>query len=942
MKNRIPMHWTLSRRWRKGLFWGSLTTITIAICGLLALLQGGREAVVSLGENIIASALVGIVLLLFLGKWLQQNAFFPWSEVSSFLRRRKPSSKEMAQYESERYMDILGKIEDHLGKYRQKKVFSFLLMGPEQSGKTCFTKYINVTRRWRRKYLALEVPYAVVANNPAALDEVFHWLCDGDEGDRLRCRLIVFHAGNSVRQVNELVEKMKIVRERFRKIDATETKRHPILLIVQFTGRRPLEAISSDLDWNDVLDDVFSLNYIAPDWIAKEYARKREKNGKAVDPDFARQLYLHSLGVPEWYHALSDAETEDDLFLARYAYLERWFPAKDDKGQAHGFWGGILRVRCEDMLPFRFLANTFLLEKAYGRDTAESSLSVRWSKFLREELPEMDLVDGRAAVKACGERFFGPLSESFLLYYGFLPTVFRSGKDLEQRPVREILEEMIGFFMWGNDDADKTDRDDNIDKKEPTDLNKLYLRRRLLLEFGFYFQRYIAHGGVRIDKAEAKLKSCVLECVDAIINERDADFAEPTLALMFFMNFDGPRISELEKLSDPTIVKLLSILREGSGGKPSAPEWAARFLKFASVCGDTFLNWLPPMAETLFLHAAHKLYQTFMETKSEELPCFHMLEQCIRVFRRLACRSQDTFLINKLVELETLRLSFAKPIRYDDVNGIVNEHLAKKYAFFYDSKDFLQCRSWLRKNLFSKNLAVKSKKMTLSLPEYDDGWQTILHRSELWMANHAVQQVFLLAKYNHEIPWEKVRIILEDLMLRLDWYRNYMESARESLPIVFANELLFAQINFLTYRELVRRDPPNGEWTKLDLDPKTERAVVEFCEEELVKAQRKVWGPMPTNPQERRRADAFCGCRLVKYLMVAFRRGLMADGRRLIRLSDIPADTLPGSVLFQGKFPERDEFIGAVLDIERSLEGGDGATVRFLQASLKPEEKKGA
>ena len=183
-------------------------------------------------------------------------------------------------------------------------------------------------------------------------------------------------------------------------------------------------------------------------------------------------------------------------------------------------------------------------------------------------------------------------------------------------------------------------------------------------------------------------------------------------------------------------------------------------------------------------------------------------------------------------------------------------------------------------------------------------------------------------------------MILSDLMLRLDWYRSYMESADQSIPIVFANELLFAQINFLTYRELVRTGSPDGEWAKLGLDPETERAVVKFCERGIVESQRKVWGPMPTGSQERRRADASCGCRLVKYLMVAFRRGLMEGGRRLVRLSDIPADTLPGSVLFQGHFPERDSFVGEVLRIERSLEGGDGATVRFLEASLKPEGKR--
>ena len=847
MKNRISMHWTLSRKWRKGLFWGSLTTVTIAICGLLALLQGGREAVFSVAGNIIASALIGIVLLLFLEKWLQRNAFFPWDKVSSFLQRRTPSSKEMAQYESERYTVILGKIENHLTKDRQKKVFSFLLMGPEQSGKTCFARYINVTRPWRRKYLALEIPYAVVASNPAALDEVFHWLCEGDEGDRLRCRLIVFHAGNSVRQVNELVEKMRIVRERFRKIDETEARRHPILLIVQFTGQRPLEAISSDLDWDDVLDDVFPLNYIAPDWIAKEYAKRQEQKSEAIDPGFARQLYLHSLGIPEWYHALANADTQEGLFSARYAYLKRWFPAKDDDGQTQDFWNGILRVRCEDTLPFRFLANTFLLEKAYGQNTPES-VSVRWNKFLHEDLPAMDLVNGRAAVKACGEKFFGPLGEAFLLYHGFLPTVFSRNDDKMERTVRAILEELL-----------KKLDDWNAKPKS----NEEYLRRRLLMEFCLPLFPYLSMCGARLDDdATEKLRGRLLECARTVIEESDADYAEPAFALMIGMESKKPFEEELKRLSDPAIVKISEVLcADKTEEQDPALAWAPRFRAFVALCDTLYPDRLSRMAEYFFSYAGHKLYQAFMRSKIGPMRSFHLLGECIREFRRLACRSRNVLLINKLVELETLRLGFSCPVRYKDVVSIVDNYLTRKYGFFHDSKDFLQCRSWLRKTLCSEPLAKESQIEDFSLPEYDDGWQTILHRSELWMANHAAQQAFLLAKYNQKIPWEKVRKILDDLMLRLDWYRSYMESEKESLPIVFANELLFAQINFLTYRELVRTGPPDGEWTKLGLDPETERPVVEFCERGIVEAQRKAWGPMPTSSQERRRADASCGCR---------------------------------------------------------------------------------
>ena len=929
MKDAISKRWSLPRIWRKRLFWGVLVTGVIALYFVLSLLHGGMNAVLSVAENIIASAVVGITLLLFLEKLFRRNAFFPWKDVSSFLRRKGPSPSEVAKYESDRYKDILGTIiEDHLEKYPQKKVFSFLLMGPEQSGKTCFALYVNGTSGVRQKFLALEVPYAVVVGNPVALDEVFRWFCDGDEGDRLRCRLIVFHAGNSVRQVNELIEKIRVVQERFRKIGNSETGDigHQIILMVQFTGRRPLEAISSDFKWDDVLDGVFPLNYIAPDWIAKEYCRKREKKGKAIDPDSARQLYLHSLGVPEWYHALADADTEDGLFLARHDYLKRWFPSKDDRDQPPDFLNGILLARCVDTLPFRFLANTFLLEKVYNR---EPWLSKVWDDFLRDTLPTMDLVNGRVAVKDCGEKFFGPLCEAFLLYHGFLPTVFRWDGDKEERTVREVLEGFLeSLDTWAVD----------------PDSNAEYLRRRLLMEFCVALFPYLSMSGARLnDGAANKLRDRLFECAQAVVAESDADYAEKVFALMMGMEGEGTHHTDLKRLSDPSIVKLAEIL-ETDGTEPldSALAWAPRFHTFVSLCDKLYPDRLPQMAEFFFSYAGHKLYQAFMRSKIGSVPRFHLLGRCIREFRRLACRSQNVLLISKLVELETLRLGFSRPVRYEDVIFIVDDYLTRKYGFFHDSKDFLQCRSWLRKTLCSERLVKGSTILDLSLPEYDNGWQTILHQSELWMANHAVQQVFLLSRCKQRIPWEKVRNILDDLMRRLNWYRCYQKSTDESLPIVFANELLFAQVNFLTYRDELRTDSPDGEWAKLGLDSEMERNVVAFCERGIVEAQRKAWGPMPSDPQERRRADAFCGCRLVNYLLVAFRRNLLNDGKYFVRPSESLVKGLPDSVLFNGTdAKKRVDFIQEVLQVESSLGGGDEAIIRLLQQFLPPETVRG-
>lgn len=925
MKDDVSRRWTLTRMWRKRLFWSLLTMATISVCFLLAKLQGKEEAVFSLAGNIIASALIGIVLLLFWGKWLRRNAFFPAEEVSSFLKRNKLSSDELAKYEAHRYNDILNKItKKHLEKYPQKKVFSFLLMGPEQSGKTCFSRFVNGNCEFRREFFAQEVPYAVVAGNPAALDEVFRWLCDGDEGDRLKCRIIVFHAGNSVRQVNELVEKMRIVQERFRKIGGDEEAavHHKILLMVQFTGRRPLEAISADFKWNEVLDDVFVLNYISPDWIAKECSKRKD----ITNQDFARDLYLHSLGIPEWYNTLSNADTVDKLFSARHAYLERWFREKDDEGQPLDFLKCILRVRNTDMLPFRFLANTFLLEKIYGRD---SKLSNKWESFLHNELPAMDIVNGRAAVKACGEKFFGPLCEAFLLYHGFLPTVSRKNSNAEKRTIREILEWLlVELGTW-----DATSK-----------MNVDYLRRRLLIEFCVPFFPYLSMCGVRLnDELTKMLRDRLFECVQTVIEESDADYAEMALALMIGMKSKGPYMADLRRLSNPAVVKLTEVLSiDETEEQDPALAWAPRFKSFVSLCDTLYPDRLSQMAENFFSYAGHQLYQAFMRSKIGRLQSFHLLGGCIQEFRRLACRSQNALLINKLVELETLRLSFSSPTRYDDVGTIVDDYLTDKYAFFHDSKDFLQCRSWLRKTLCSEQLAKESQIKDLSLPEYVDGWQKILHPSELWMANHAIQQAFLLSKYNNEIPKKKVQMILDDLLRRLHWYCGYREITGESLPIVFANELLFAQINFLSYRHLIQKEPQDGNWRKLFLDSKMEREVTEFCKKGIIEAQHKLWGQMPDNPHERRQVDESCGCRLVKYLLVAFTRELMDDGRYFVRLSEIPVADLPNSVLFQGtSLEQRLEFIQKALGVEEMLGGGDGATIQFLKKSLQPEATKG-
>ena len=911
MKSSPPVQRILTRSWRKRMVWGALAAATIVVYILFSLFQGKKEAALSVLGDILSSAMVGIALLLFWAKWLRRNTFFPADEVS-FLRRRKLSRKELEEYEADRYKEILGEIDAHVAGNPGKSLFSFLLTGPEQSGKTCFARYVNGTPGLRRKCLALEVPYAAIADNPSALDEVFHWLCEGDESDCIRYRIIVFHAGNSVRQVNELVEKLRIIQERFRKNGSAGEApgSHIILLMVQFTGRRPLEAISSDFKWDEILDDVFMLNYVSPAWICRQRAKKGLSR-----PDLDRQLYLHSLGVPEWYNALSEADSTEALFRTRLSFLEHWFPMSGGGVPTPDFWRCVFLSRSSDSLAFRFLANTFLLEKAYGR---KSALADAWNRFLQTGLPSMDLVSGRAAARACGEKFFGPLGEAFLLYHGFLPTVFRSEDDLEQKTVREVLEELLaGVLSW--DCAAGS--------------NGEYLRRRLLLEFGLPFQRYYDMCGVRLENGtKEKLQRRLAESVRAVIDEQDVDYAGKALALMLAMGYDGPEIAELEKLSPPDIVKLLDVLREDRPEAEPALEWASRFQAFASLCEELYPDRLSPMAEVLFSHVGNKLYRAFMGTKIDSLTCFHRLGQCIRTFGRLACRSQDAFLINKLVELETLRLSFSRPVRHADIAGIVDGVLSRKYAFFFDSKDFLQCRSWLRKALCSVRIAETDGPVAFSLPEYDDGWQAILHPSELWMANHAVQQVFLLSKHHHDIPGEGMRKILVDLMQRLHWYRGYFESSGESLPIVFANELLFAQINFLTYRKLVATEPTDSGWAKLGLDPDMEREVTEFCEKGLVEAQRKAWGPMPTDPQERRRADASCGCRLVKYLLVAFRRRLMDGGQWFVRPSGIPVDALSGSVLFQGKFPERKEFIGEVLRVERLLGGGDGETVRFLEA----------
>jgi hypothetical protein len=912
--------------WRKRFIWLGLSSCVFVAYVLFSWRQGIEEAALSVAGNIIASAIVGIVLLLFWDKLLRKTTFFPSDEVS-FLTHRKLARKELETYEANRYDKLLDTIQSHLDNNEGKKLFSFLLMGPEQSGKTSFSLFVNGNPKYRRKYLALEVPYAAIADNPEALDEVFHWLCEGDEGERIQCRIIVFHAGNNVRQVNELVDKLGIIQERFRKIggDGGASVRHKILLMVQFTGRRPLEAISSDFNWDEVLDGTLLLNYISPDWILEE-CNKPGGSGANV----ARELYLHTLGIPDWYNALKDSRNRDELFLARWHYLGHWFANSGNAVLPKTFcpenasWPRIVQTRCPDSLPFRFLANTYLLEKTYH---AQSRLGAALLRFLNEELPAMDLVSGRKTVRLIGQRFFEPLSDAFLLYHGYLPSVVRSetvsrtGSTPEKMTFREMVPELMNTVLtWQNSEG----------------TNEEYLRRRLMIEFFVSFLRYLSSCNIRMEKeTEAKFEKRLEECLRAVIDEKDSGYADAALVLSLLMGRHGEIvtkqvIADLESLAHPHMVKLTGLLRHSVDGEEDAMGRAQRFLDFTARCDELYPGHLPRLVEILFFHAVTKLYQQFVHAyagnalNQESVPepeqkrldslVFHRLEQCIRSFRRLACRSQDVYIINKLVELDTLRLAFSRPTGYAGVAKVVQRELTDKYAFFYDSKDFLECRSWLRKTLCTVQIAKKEwtgkdEYENFELPEYDRRWETILHPSELWMANHAAQQAFLLTKHGHSVKRDYQKLILNDLTRRLLWYRDLKESS-PSNPVAkrFENELLFAQINYLTYCDLAFPESSEGDWKGLDLDcSKQELAeLAEFCKEGLIGAQRKLWGALPNDPREYRRLTD-SACRLARFVAIAFGRNLM-DKNPLLFVDPLSVGVgkAEDTVLFKGKFSDRD------------------------------------
>ena len=947
MKSFPPAKQTWSRLWRKRFIWLGLSSCVFVAYVLFSWRQGVEEAALSVAGDIIASAMVGIALLLFWDKLLRKTTFFPSDEVS-FLTRRKLARKELATYEAKRYDKLLDTIKSHLDDNEGKKLFSFLLMGPEQSGKTSFSLFVNGNPEYRRKYLALEVPYAAIANNPEALDEVFHWLCEGDEGERIPCRIIVFHAGNSVRQVNELVDKLGIIQERFRKIGGEEgdSVRHKILLMVQFTGRRPLEAISSDFNWDEVLDGTLLLNYISPEWILEECSKP---GGSGAD--VARELYLHTLGIPDWYNALKDSRNSDELFLARWQYMGHWFANSDNAILPKTFcpenasWPRIVQTRCPDSLPFRFLANTYLLEKTYH---AQSRLGNALLRFLHEELPAMDLVSGRKTVRLLGKRFFEPLSDAFLLYHGYLPSVVRlekvsrTGARPEKMTFREMVPELMNTVLtWRNSEG----------------TNEEYLRRRLMIEFFVSFLRYLSSCNIRMEKeSEAKFEKRLAECLRAVIDEKDSGYADAALVLSLIMGRHKAIVTEqvvtdLESLANPHMVKLTRLLRHGVDGEEDAMGWAQRFLDFAVQCDELYPGHLPRLVEILFFHAGTKLYQEFVHAYAgnalyqESVPepeqkrlaplVFHRLEQCIRAFRRLACRSQDVYIINKLVELDTLRLAFSRPTGYAGVAKVVQRELTDKYAFFYDSKDFLECRSWLRKTLCT--VQIVEKELTgnkISLPEYENRWEIILHPAELWMANHAFQQAYLLTKHGHSVNSVKrdyQKLILDDLTRRLLWYRDFKESS-PSNPIAkrFENELLFAQINYLTYRDLATPEAAEGDWKglKLDCSEQDLAELTEFCEEGLIGAQRKLWGPIPNDPREcRRLTDS--GGRLARFVAVAFGRKLMDNHPRLfVDPLSVGVGKAEDTVLFKGEFSDRDKLVG---EAKRILAANGRLSAKALQ-----------
>ena len=318
----------VNHRWTsrgKTSFW---VAAILVIIGVIFYFWRGRTQ--DVWGNVIADFLVGAVMVFFWQRELRKISFFGAHDVS--LLHKSPlnngASIKEKKFETLRYENIITDIERSLRQRPEKKFFFFLLQGPQQSGKTSFVRYINSEKTDR--FQAWEIPYAALKSDSAALEDLFSWICNGDERwDKRRKRILVFHAGDSVKQANYLMEQLRILSVRLKKMVSLsefslEADSRPCIFVVQLTGRLPMDAVFSDFHWDNIFNNMLTLNYITPDKMDAELTEEY-KNPALPEKErweYIRMLYLHSLGIPGWYYELKHAKNEGRSGLLTNSFTE--------------------------------------------------------------------------------------------------------------------------------------------------------------------------------------------------------------------------------------------------------------------------------------------------------------------------------------------------------------------------------------------------------------------------------------------------------------------------------------------------------------------------------------------------------------------------------------------------------------------------------------------
>ena len=826
---------------QKTCLWGAIVSLLLlsAICSLKLEYPG-------IWENIIADCLMGAAMVVVWQRVLRKIAFFDASYVS-LLHRTQLKKGTKANFETRRYEEIITDIKDSLDNQRGKKFFFFLLQGPEQSGKTSFVRYINSEKS--EEFQVWEIHYAALTSDSAALENLFDWICNGDERwDKCKKRIVVFHAGDSVKQANYLMEELRILSIRLKKmLPLSECSQ--CIFVVQLTGRHPMDAVFSDFQWDKVFNNMLTLNYITPDKMAAELDKEYPGLPTKEHWEYTRMLYLHSLGIPAWYCELKHSKNEGgnewlknpsaELFKKRVAYCRKLFPVFP--GEKSKSFEDIISQRDGDPLQYLFLANTYLLEVVYDHDISggKTGGTQQQPDFLPlhgqnsvlkpffRKLMSSDLITGRRLMHDFCMNFVDPFCKSLLIYDGFLPTKIVFCEKPEKNTIDSARIELLDLLFKTTLDAKNAD----------------YLRSRLLLGCLIRLLPYHIECRARVENAYI---AEIPKCISKIVSDYDQEYADVASVLLQVTGQKELMSAELRSLTSPAIRELITLLSD-----ISADDIVRRcdcFLQFSSRCRELFPADLTQLAELLFFYASNKLYQAFLQQRKGDtsLKNYLLLDRCIRDYRASSRNSRNLYLVVKLEELETLRMTFARPVQIEDIINMIQNELVNRYEIFYDGKTFLQCHSWVCKQLLSPHGLQQlgcddyDEKLEDLLCEYSENWQEILYPSEIWLPNNILQIFFLVQSKIQEKSSRNINIeeicprmaeaCIKDLESRLSAFSNEQKYRLENgiEPVPFSCDLLCAQISYLFYIE--RNQPENRN-----------KELFKYCRTELQNSFLELW-----------------------------------------------------------------------------------------------------